>query len=198
MKNNKKLKFVHITKTSGTYIENLGKQKNINWGRHDKCLKKRKGGYWHFPLQFLNTYPYKDNIKLFTIVRNPYDRIISECLCKYGSTHAKKMETKKDLNIYINEQVSIKKKLNLSFLHFLPQHLYTHKEGKQIIDFIIKYEEINKFNDLMKDYSIDIKYVQKKNNKNKKFNVNDISKENIDLINNVYHLDFVYYNYKKM
>lgn len=91
---------------------------------------------------------------------------------------------------------SVKKKLDLSNYHFLPQHLYTHKEGKQIIDFIIKYEEINEFNDLMKDYSIDIKYV--KNNKNKKFNVKDIFKENIDLINNVYHLDFEYYNYKKM
>ena len=113
--NTQNLKFVHITKTSGTYIELLGKQKNINWGKNDKCLKraispkKLNRAYWHLPLQFFNTYPYKNDIKLFTIVRNPYDRIISECLCKYGGKFAKKMETKEDLNIYINEQVSKKK-----------------------------------------------------------------------------------------
>ena len=106
-----KLKFVHITKTSGTYIEKLGKQQNLNWGKYDKYLgmaklpKESNGSYWHLPLQFFDTYPYKKNIKLFTIVRNPYDRIISECLCKYGGKFSKKMETKEDLNFYINEQV---------------------------------------------------------------------------------------------
>ena len=39
---NEKLKFVHITKTSGTYIELLGKQKNLNWGKNDKYLKNKK------------------------------------------------------------------------------------------------------------------------------------------------------------
>ena len=85
----------------------------------------------------------------------------------------------------------------MSFHHFLPQNLYTHNQkGEQVIDTIIKYEESNKFNDLMKLYSIDINYVKKE--KKRKFDIKDISKENIKLINEVYHLDFIYYNYKKL
>ena len=86
----------------------------------------------------------------------------------------------------------------MSFHHFLPQNLYTHnKNGEQIIDFIIKYEEIDKFNDLMKHFNIDIEYVRKEEPK-KKFNIKDISETNIKLINNIYHLDFIYYNYQKL
>uniref|UniRef100_A0A6C0F9V5 Sulfotransferase domain-containing protein n=1 Tax=viral metagenome TaxID=1070528 RepID=A0A6C0F9V5_9ZZZZ len=201
-----KLKFVHITKTSGTYIEELGKQQNLNWGKYDKYLGMAKlpktlsilnSPYWHLPLQFFDKYPYKKYTKLFTIVRNPYDRIISECLCKYGGKFSKNMETNEDLNIYINQQVNKKKTLDLSFYHFLPQNLYTHNEkGEQVIDIIIKYEEIDKFNDLMKQYSIDINYIKKK--RERKFDIKDISRENITLINEVYDLDFIYYNYEKL
>ena len=198
-----KLKFVHITKTSGTYIEKLGEQKNLNWGKNDKYLrkseipKKSNSSYWHLPLSFFSKYPYNNYTKLFTVVRNPYDRIISECLCKYGGKFAKKMETNEDLNYYITQQVNQKKTMDLSFHHFLPQNLYTHNnKGEKIIDTIIKYEEIDKFNDLMSDYLIDINYVKKANKR--KFNVEDISKENIKLINHVYDLDFKYYNYKKL
>ena len=205
---NNKLKFVHITRTSGTYIENIAFKKNLLWGKYDNKLfyliKKYKrrgpagGSPWHEPIIFLNEKPYESNTKLFTIVRNPYDRIISECLCKYGGKFAKKMETKEDLNFYINEQVKKKQVLDLSFHHFLPQNLYTHNEsGEKIIDIIIKYEEINKFNDLMKQFNIDIEYVRKGESK-KKFNIKDISEKNIKLINNIYHLDFTYYNYKKL
>ena len=114
---NKKLKFVHITKTSGSYIELLGKQKKLNWGKYDNCLEnqnlkklKSNDSYWHLPLQFFDKYPYKKYTQLFTIVRNPYDRIISECFCEYGGKFSKKMETKEDLNFYINEQVKKKNK----------------------------------------------------------------------------------------
>ena len=75
--------------------------------------------------------------------------------------------------------------------------MYTHNEkGEQVIDIIIKYEEIDKFNDLMKQYSIDINYIKKK--RERKFDIKDISRENITLINEVYDLDFIYYNYEKL
>ena len=75
--------------------------------------------------------------------------------------------------------------------------MYTHNEkGEQVIVIIIKYEEIDKFNDLMKQYSIDINYIKKK--RERKFDIKDISRENITLINEVYDLDFIYYNYEKL
>ena len=49
----------------------------------------------------------------------------------------------------------------------------------------------------MKQFNIDIEYVRKEKLK-MKFNIKDISEKNIKLINNIYHLDFIYYNYKKM
>ena len=39
----KPLKFIHITKTAGTTIENLGLKKNIKWGR----FHKEYGPCWH-------------------------------------------------------------------------------------------------------------------------------------------------------
>ena len=200
---NEKLKFVHITKTSGSYIEHIGRQKNLNWGKYDKYLsnkanlpKNSNPTYWHLPLQFFHKYPYKKTTKLFTIVRNPYDRIISECLCRWGGKFAEKMETINDLNNYIN--IQIKNASNLNFHHFMPQYLYTHnKNGETVIDYIIKYEEMVKFNKLMKDYSIDINYIENKKD-NKKFSVKDISIANIKLINEIYHLDFIYFNYEKI
>lgn len=202
----KKLKFVHITKTSGTYIEDIALKKNIKWGRFDEKLQyiSRKfrrngpgsGSPWHEPIIYLNEFPYDDKTNLFTIVRNPYDRIVSECLCKWGGEFAKKMDTPEDLNFYINEQVN--RALNLNFHHFVPQYIYTHdSKGKQIVNHIIKFEEMEKFNDLMKEYNIDLVYDIKPKNK-KKFNISDISQKNIELINNVYHLDFEYYNYEKI
>lgn len=199
---NNKLKFTHITKTSGTYIENLAKSKNLFWGKNDEIIKlyKKKTKlkpYWHIPLNKFNNNIYDKNVKIFTIVRNPYERVISECLCKWGSKYSKSMNSIDDLNSYIKKQVS--KTNNSDFLHFKPQYLYIYNnDGIKIVDYILKFENIDiEFNNLMKKYNIDLKY-KKYENKNKKFNVKDISSENIKLINFVYNKDFKYFNYKKL
>lgn len=198
------LKFLHITKTSGTYIENLASKKGILWGRNDKKLESLKyneeyrqlknTSFWHIPLQEFYKFPYKKGIKVFTVIRNPYTRVISECMCEWGGKFAKKIENVNDLNAYIKKQVP--KANNKNFHHFLPQSLYTHNlKGEKVVDYIIRYEEIHIFNELMKKYGIDITYIKKESNLN--FTVDDISDENIKLINEVYDLDFNYYNYKK-
>ena len=199
------LKFLHITKTSGTYIENLALKKGILWGRNDKKLRSLKyneeyrqlknTSFWHIPLQEFYKFPHKKGTKIFTVIRNPYTRVISECTCKWGGRFAKKVENVNDLNAYIKKQVT--KANNKKFHHFLPQSLYTHNlKGEKVIDYIIRYEEIHKFNELMIKYGIDITYIKKETNQ--KFTVDDISDENIKLINEVYDLDFNYYNYKKI
>ena len=196
------LKFIHITKTSGTYIENIALKKNIYWGRHDYLLKNSKlpinynTAYWHIPLPMYPKYPYPNDIKLFTVVRNPYDRIISECFCKWGGKYCNKLNTQEDLNNYIFEQVS--KAEDPFFFHFFPQYRYTHHNNKCLVDYILKYENIEiEFNNLMNLYNIDIKYINNGNTSHK-FTINDISRGNMDLINDVYHYDFVYFNYIKM
>jgi len=96
------LEFVHITKTGGTSIEAAGARAGINWGlchysQRDKsgCTQpvdlnyiERKNPFlqqppWHVPLQFLVENPFQ-NSETFAVVRNPYDRYISEYYCGWG------------------------------------------------------------------------------------------------------------------
>ena len=40
----KELKFIHITKCAGSFIENIGKENNYFWGEWHK-----EYGWWHQP-----------------------------------------------------------------------------------------------------------------------------------------------------
>ena len=139
-------------------------------------------------------------------MRNPYERILSECSCEWGCHFAEKNKFKKVnnkirfknndcLNEYIKQRVNDATNTT-NFHHFTPQHMYTHKNGNQIVHHVIKYENINEFNELMKQYSTGIVY-EKKNHGHLQ-NVNDISKENIRLINDMYDLDFKLFGYEKI
>ena len=50
----------------------------------------------------------------------------------------------------------------------------------------------------MKKYNLNLKIDKHLNSNNKTFTINDFDKENIKLINDVYHKDFEYFNYKKL
>ena len=75
----KQLKFIHITKCAGSTIEEIGRDNKVWWGKYN-----REYGWWHgiFSRKDKNL---KDKYDWFMVVRNPYDRIISEYYCKWGS-----------------------------------------------------------------------------------------------------------------
>lgn len=188
----KPLKFIHITKCAGTSIENLGKEKNINWGRFHK-----EYGFWHeiFPLK-------EENIKLkydwFMVVRNPYERLISEFFCNFaGKENLEKIDdlNENDFNLIIKKRILNRcRKGN----HYTEQHKYLDENIKV---HIIYFENLEKeFNQLMNKYGINIK-INKKDNAckiEKKFNINSFQPELIKLINRIYHLDFIKFGYKKI
>jgi len=75
---NKELKFIHITKCAGTFIEDLGYENDILWGKfHEEY------GFWH-SIFIDRDKKLKEKYDWFMIVRNPYTRILSEYYCKWG------------------------------------------------------------------------------------------------------------------
>ena len=108
---NKELKFIHITKNAGTFIEDIAKRKNILFGRfHGEY------GFWHhfFPNVDENI---KNKYDWFMVVRNPYDRIISEYYCNWngvGDTIHNKKEFNEEINIKVRSTGRLlKAKVNL-------------------------------------------------------------------------------------
>lgn len=227
----KKLKFIHITKTAGTAIEELGIANNIEWGRHDSDIKLltsnlkyiQDGAFWHVPTIYYNLEILKKLKKIydfFIVVRNPYERVISEFYCKWGGFKSKNFGklynlklTDTSSNIQINNWINMRLKHMKTLLnnnkylvngHWVPQYLYIYDStGKLLIKKknIIHLENIQKeLNKLFSKYKININYSQAPLiNINKKiFNVNDLSKENINLINEIYDDDFKLFGYKKI
>lgn len=93
------LKFFHIPKAAGTAIEHVaGEQLNMPWGsclfNHrpkrticnyppSKFQWPRHHGWWHLPAQLFpmgRSSPY-DGAELFAVVRDPFDRLVSEVGC---------------------------------------------------------------------------------------------------------------------
>ena len=212
----KKLKFVHITKCGGTTIENIAKKNNVYWGRFDNEYKKAisenegplKIDLWHYAPRYMKPNKLKyilDKYDFFTVVRNPYSRMISEYYSYWGPKH-NITENKDQFNKTITEFLEqTKEKLrnidDLLCCHYIPQWLYLlDKDGNIIIRNIIKQENLNdEFNQLMTTYGYSIRL--SRNNKNNpalgdKFTVKDLSKKNIDLINEIYQKDFELFGYE--
>jgi hypothetical protein len=216
--NKKQLKFIHIPKNAGTTIEDVAKENGIMWGRFDteynsigesilknnninseniQLLSYNKGSPWH---NNFSLFPdeYKKKYDWFLVVRNPYDWILS-----HGHYWIKEVE-QEDINNYTREsfnkyiQTKIKQQKNNPFGgHYTPQYKYSENNDSQLVNInVLKFENItNEFNNLMKEYNIDLHLNEHKNKSNYKFTTDDFTKETIDLIKKVYEQDFEQFNY---
>jgi len=206
----KKLKFIHITKSAGTTIHYINKE----WGCFDKEVEQlfksvdyRLWPYWHVPFQYLRKEQLDEMLEkydLFTVVRNPYDRIISEYYCIWGGPGPNgKLEESKNIdefNIFIKSKLlQVKQKIKNNdkiHQHYTPQHYYfVDNEGNNIIKNVIKFENLSvDFNELMKKYGYDYNIIQKDSSK-RNFGVLHLSYENISLIREIYKKDFEMFGY---
>ena len=108
------LEYIHITKTGGSAIEEAAARESLTWGLchferrpsygpgcrrptfgwplkppkiHSEIIPLFAGELWHTPpTWFVNPNPYH-GAATFTIVRNPYDRIVSEYYCTFFGAH---------------------------------------------------------------------------------------------------------------
>ena len=116
----KKLGFIHITKCAGTSKEDMGNQDKQKWGRFDK-----EYGFHH---RLFNKVPksVRQSKDWFAVVRNPYDRILSEYYCKYGGINNptlknKPNHNKQGFNEYIRNKINKRSKIGN---HYTEQYKY--------------------------------------------------------------------------
>ena len=204
-----KLIFIHIPKCGGTsievYISNNYKLKykfcNVlnNIEKNSYILDKKSGSK---ALQHLTALEIRQNFNdfekyyKFSVVRNPYDRIISEyhwsrTIKSYKSYNKFDDFLKHVQNVFKNKDFY----KNLFSDHLIPQYLFLYENNKLIVDKVYKFEEFYEIEKNLKDkYNIDRKMRVCNKTKKEKIKLNKIQKE---VIYNLYKKDFELFKYDK-
>ena len=194
-----KLIFIHIPKTGGTSIEYAldlyGKIENTCGVKGSKAMQHFTWiDYEQFFSERIRHIPYNNYFK-FSIVRNPYDRLISEYYwCAVPGIGFKNDQS---FNDFVNTVENIVKNKNFKETvyhdHFIPQHHFIYKSDKLVVNKLFKFE---KFNEII----IFLKQKYKINNlphtqyqKYDKINLNYYQKLKIY---NMYKKDFKLFGYK--
>lgn len=198
------IKFVHITKTAGTSIENIANQSGIKWGRFDNAKLSQspvqpgipnKVSIWHLPLRFYQHNPYANCIT-FCVVRNPYTRMVSEFTCPHIGYRG--VATPQILNTWIQQHLKKIQKNPFSYgLHFIPQHLYVYdKEMKPMITHVLHFENLKtEFKEFCDRYQLKLLLSEHANKRSQKVTVENLSQETKKLIESVYQQDFLLLDY---
>ena len=191
--------FIHIPKTGGTVIENqLKKIYEESLFNQNRTLLDPPYNKIYLQHQFYTTiYKFKDkldvnfdNIKIFSVVRNPYDRIMSDLF--WWKKIEKDFTSEEVYNVIKNQYLD---KDNLDN-HNMPQYKFITDNNCELIKNIklFKTETLNESNDELNNFlgfNINIK----KKDVNKDYS-KYLNKESIYLINNFYKKDFELFNYK--
>jgi len=196
----KNILFIHIPKTGGSLIENKIKKVTPQrlYSSFTNTLLDSPYNKKSLQHQYYTTiYKFKnklninfDNIKIFTVVRNPYDRIISDLfwykLIKKDFTAEQVYNTIKDNYLY-RDNLDNHNECQYKFI--VDENNELNKNIK-----IFNTETLNESNDeLNKFIGFDINIKEKGINKDYS---NYLNKDSICLINTFYKKDFELFNYK--
>ena len=240
------LEFVHIPKTGGTIIESTAALAGIRWSichiappsvvqRISDHITQCPGlapwadlygspihgcPLWHLPPHYfqLPRFPHNpyNNAKLFAVVRNPFDRLVSEYFysAQYSSTQnittsvshfnawvrfflsRTKEATKGD----IANNITGDHKYFLNAGHFIPQYDFVFHGDQQVIHHVLKFEQLHDdFHDLMALYHLNLTLPSKQDNHVRKatktLGVKDLTPDLILMIEEVYANDFREFGY---
>lgn len=218
----KPLKFIHITKCAGTTMENITLKHNfhgnyVKWGKNDsselcgsfgKSIRQQYKAWWHIPLRYSKPKRLDyllEHYRFFTIVRNPYDRVISEYYCPWGGPEEKSQDIEEFNQYIIDRLINIHKyiKYNMPLCgHWAPQYYYFFdNHGQVVISHALKMENLStEFNSLMKKYHYPFRLnsdSHKYNESKKYFSKKDLFPRTRQLIQQIYGKDFELLGYSK-
>ena len=196
---NKMCIYIHIPKTAGTSVEQFLRDNGKNGLEyHGVRYGRSMHHFTAFTLKKENTHIF-DKYYKFTIVRNPYDRLLSEYYwTPIQGIGFKSGQTKADFITYVSKVVN--KQLfydNIYNDHFIPQYLFVYDKKKLLINELFKYE----------DLKWTIEYLKKKLNMDNQFPYLNLSTNSIvktgwtdrqkERIYKIYKQDFIAFNYDK-
>jgi hypothetical protein len=192
--------FIHIPKTGGIVIETaISKQfEQTLISGYGNTLLEYPHNICSLQHQYYSTlYKYKnkinvdfENVKMFSVVRNPYTRIISDL---FWLKLIKKDFTANQVHNVIENNYLHRNDLDN---HNKPQYLFVTDENKNMIPGIriFNSETLNDMNEELNEYlGIDIDIRQENVNKDYSKYLN---KNSISLINDFYKVDFEMFNYE--
>jgi hypothetical protein len=191
--------YIHIPKTAGTSIEQFLKDNGKNsidylGVRNNRSLHHLLATELRKELPFLFKKYYK-----FSLVRNPYDRLLSEYYwTPIPGIGYKSGQSKADFITYVSNVVN--KKLyfdNIYNDHFIPQVDFLYSGKNLLVDQIFRYEDLDWVVQYLKkklNINNDLPYLNKSKNSIKKIEWNEKQKERIYKI---YFRDFINFNYQK-
>jgi Sulfotransferase family len=171
----------------------------------------------HFELPLFPNNPYL-NAKLFGVVRNPFDRLISEYFYLVQFLRHEKVEEKtaSELDEWLRSTVGRTKnnatKGDIAHSvsgngpyfaasgHFIPQYDYVYEGDRKVMHHVLKYERLHEdFDALMKQYDMNLTLPAKQDNHVRKttkhLSMADLSPDVIQLIETVYANDFREFGY---
>lgn len=194
---NHKFKFIHIPKTGGTSIEDLFDLMNKNnlyeEGR-SLTINNVNFSLQHLPHSLINKMkPESVGWTSFTIVRNPYTRILSEYVWnhKFKTGRDIKSFNECDFNKWIDDDL-----IKYDTDHKMPQNFFIDIP----VDITLRFEELNddfnKINNKLKT-SYNLKF-RNKSSFNKETILRSLTPKTKDKIYKLYEDDFKIFNYLKI
>lgn len=165
-------------------IPDILQHDGVHKDQHDK--QRKMEGY---VVDWLNgiTDEELEDYYIFTTVRNPWSRAVS--LGSYFGVGPEK---------YLDNMQSYEDSDSIFAQHALPQHVYTHMNGEQFVDRVVKMENIYEDFDLvLSDIGLNtnrkLPHNNKSNHKDYKQYYNDKRK---NIVGDKYKLDIEYYGYR--
>jgi hypothetical protein len=183
-----KFVFVHINKTGGTSIEVILRKLSRNWtGQHHLIKKYRR---------LADTKHGFENYFKFTIVRNPYDRLLSNYFYRKLMLKDNRVHDLSFKNWITNSRDG-----NYSFENCLSRHTQldwiVDENGEVIVDFIGKFENLQEdFDTICDKIGIPHQQLPHKNKSKHKHYTEYYDEETKQIVAEKYAKDIEYFGYK--